>query len=680
MEFLVPRIPVHLLFSYISVVVTAGLGILVLATKRRQATPSFIALAATMALWQFAKLAKNGGIPFWSLGSQEFWSNLSFVGATFVYPSLFILAIQLSGRKMRYWRPAMAAAVLSAILMVILFMNGVLTEGLRLDTYGYFNRPKLAYLSYMLLYTAFMVWGIVLLWRKPPERLAIPYPSRLLFWAATLGFGFGSLEFYSIIVHPIYPLADLSSAFYSAVFYWAIFRYNYMGGRSLLKWFLLRCAAFFAAFAVALSALFAFMHLAPWFEQPWVPAVLVALVLSAMVPLLYQAFNQIRQHYFPAEYSGRDLLLEASAIASTSTNPIEMAERVLAELERTFNFPRTALVLFRSCRPSETPPHVITHNLHIAQSHLHVLNREYQGAISRRELLDSLRQLNQPNSERKRELVNDYRLLRRSSADILVPSSSEEGLELVLVAEEGRYRTEDWQSTAPMLEGVCKLLADHLYLRRITETRVQERHLGDLGLMAAGLAHEIKNPLEGIYGAAQILQEEAKGNPRFVDMVLKDSMRLNDIVQAFLKFARPYPIQLQPIDLQGFLDAFAKQQPGLIQTGGTATPLVQADPNGLQQILVNLTQNALRIQPAGIPIRITMQTQGSFVEILVEDDGPGIAPEQSQHLFKPFFTTFAKGNGLGLALSRKIANAMGGDLYFVPKEKGACFAVRLQAM
>jgi signal transduction histidine kinase len=499
----------------------------------------------------------------------------------------------------------------------------------------------------------------------------------MLFWAATLGFGFGSLEFYSIIIHPLYPLADLSSAFYSAVFYWAIFRYNYMGGRSLLKWFLLRAGTFFVAFVISLSAILIVLHLAPWFERPWVPAVLMALLLSALVPMLYLAFNNLRQHYFPAQYSGRDLLLETSAIASTAQNSIAMAELILAEMERTFNYPRIALVLFRSCRPNETPPHLITHHLPLTSLQIHCLNRVYSSAISKRELLDSLRQLSQPNSLRKRGLLRDYRLLRRLNADILVPCYSEEGLELVLIADEGRYRTEDWKSTAPMLEGVCKLLADHLYLRRITETRVQERHLGDLGLMAAGLAHEIKNPLEGIYGAAQILQEEAKGNPRFVEMILKDSMRLNDIVQAFLKFARPYPIQLQPIALVNFLQAFARQQTGLINITAPENLSVQADPNGLQQILVNLTQNAWRVQPKEIPIRLSVQTQGSVVELSVSDDGPGITPEQSQHLFKPFYTTAAQGNGLGLALSRKIAHAMGGDLYFVPQNKGACFSVKL---
>ena len=277
--------------------------------------------------------------------------------------------------------------------------------------------------------------------------------------------------------------------------------------------------------------------------------------------------------------------------------------------------------------------------------------------------------------------MRQWRLLRRCKTDILVPGICEEGLEFVLLLQEGRYRTEDWAVTGPLLEGVCKILADHLQLRRLTETRVQERHLSDLGLMAAGLAHEIKNPLEGVYGAAQLLQEEEKGNPKFVGMILKESMRLNDIVQNFLRFARPYPVEIQGIDFSGFLaqfcDQMAQQNIAIERVDFHPAWNIQGDPNGIQQILVNLCQNAWRAQPGGKPLRLKSVLLPQALEIRVQDDGVGIAPDQIQHLFKPFYTTATKGNGLGLALSRKIARAMGGDLFYIPSDRGACFGLRL---
>lgn len=677
MDFLVPRIPVHLLFSYISVVVTSGLLLLVLSTPRRQASPSFIALAATMSLWQFAKLMKNDGIPFLPMEDREFWSMLSFVGATFIYPTLFALSIQLSGRRIRHWRVPIFGAVASALVMIYLYSQGILTEGLRPEQYGYFNQPRMPYIFYMVMYVGYMVWGIALLSRKPPEHHAIQYPSRILFWAATLGFGFGSLEFYSILIHPIYPLADLSSAFYSAVFYWAIFRFNYMGGRALLRWIGLRVVVFLVAFLLLFGAVVSVLNLAPWFEQTWVPSLITALIMAAVIPFAYHAYQKLRQLFFPVLHSGRDLLLDISSIASSAHTPTEMAERALERIQSRFSYPNASLVLFRTHRPNETPPHIIERGIPIVLGSKVILERAYAGALSRRELLDLIRQLRIQGRVR-REHLRDYRLLRRIGADVLVPASSEEGLELVLVVQEGRYRNEDWSYAAPLLEGVCKILADHLYLRRMNETRVQERHLGDLGLMAAGLAHEIKNPLEGIYGAAQLLQEEDKGNAKFVNMILQDSMRLNDIVHSFLKFARPWPVDLQAIDLQDYLTSFQKSQNILITLVNITPVFVKADPGGLQQVLVNLVQNAARMQDPEIPVRIQQRISVGFLEILVEDEGPGIQEEQLPHLFKPFYSTSAKGNGLGLAMSRKIAKAMGGDLYLVPCPTGATFAIRLR--
>lgn len=680
MEFLVPRIPVHLLFGYISVVVTCGLLVLVLATPRRQASPSFIALAATMALWQFAKLMKNGGVPIFPVEDRDFWSLLSFIGATFVYPSLFSLSVQLSGRRIRKWRWPVLASIVSAVVMIVLFQKGVLTEGLRLEQYGYFNKPRPPYLSYIFFYVGYMVWGIVLLSRKPPEHHAIQYPSRILFWAASLGFGFGSLEFYSIMVSPIYPLADLSSAFYSAVFYWAIFRFNYMGGRALLRWIGLRLLVFLFAFALLYLSILSSMTLAPWFEHEWIPAILIALFLSSLVPFAYSLFQKLRQNLFPVQHSGRDLLLDISSLASSSATALDMAEKALATIQARFSYADATLILFQTHRPNENPPHLITRGIPLAPDRIPLLDRHYEGAISRREVLDSIRQL-RVQGRMRRNLLRDYRTLRRTDSDVLVPASSEEGLELILLVREGRYRTEDWAVTAPLLEGVCKILADHLYLRRMNETRVQERHLGDLGLMAAGLAHEIKNPLEGIFGAAQILQEEGKANPKFVDMVLKDSMRLNDIVHSFLKFARPWPVQIQSQPLAALLQSFHEQQQvhgvSLEILGNTALN-VQGDPGGIHQILLNLVQNAIRVQPSELPIRIRIHEQPQAIELWVEDDGLGIPEDQKPHLFKPFFSTAAKGNGLGLATSRKIAQAMQGDLFLVPSTHGAIFALKLK--
>jgi signal transduction histidine kinase len=225
-------------------------------------------------------------------------------------------------------------------------------------------------------------------------------------------------------------------------------------------------------------------------------------------------------------------------------------------------------------------------------------------------------------------------------------------------------------------------------VKRLVNVRVREGEAAlkakERAAIAASVAHEIKNPLEGIYGAAQILKEEAKGNPKFIDMILKDSVRLNGVVQQFLQFSRPFQPKLSDFDLAAAAAAFCREQVSLAGEGAVAFRAeiveapVRADEEGLRQILLNLYQNARRYQAPGRPVEVSVRPAGECVELAVEDEGAGISESNRAKLFDPFFTTSSKGTGLGLAISRKIAREMGGDLYYEPKSPGARFVLALK--
>ncbi len=225
-------------------------------------------------------------------------------------------------------------------------------------------------------------------------------------------------------------------------------------------------------------------------------------------------------------------------------------------------------------------------------------------------------------------------------------------------------------------------------VKRLVNLRVREGEAAlkakERAVIAANVAHEIKNPLEGIYGAAQILKEENKGNAKFIDMILKDSVRLNGVVQQFLQFSRPFLTRMSHFDAAEMVRAFCREQASLSGEGKVrfqgaegAVP-AHADPEGLSQILLNLYQNARRYQVADKPVDVRVRARGEAVEICVEDDGEGVPKENLSKVFDPFFTTSNKGTGLGLAISRKIAREMGGDLYLEPKLPGARFVLVLK--
>jgi two-component system sensor histidine kinase PilS (NtrC family) len=225
-------------------------------------------------------------------------------------------------------------------------------------------------------------------------------------------------------------------------------------------------------------------------------------------------------------------------------------------------------------------------------------------------------------------------------------------------------------------------------VKRLVNVRVREGEAAlkakERAAIAANVAHEIKNPLEGIYGAAQILKEEGKGSAKFIDMILKDSVRLNGVVHQFLQFSRPFRTRMSDFDLVEAVSGFCREQASVAGEGkirylsDCEYAPIHADQEGLRQVMLNLYQNARRYQDAGKAVDISVRGKGGLAEVIIEDDGEGIPEENRERVFDPFFTTSSKGTGLGLAISRKIAREMGGDLYFEPKQPGARFVLSLK--
>ena len=202
----------------------------------------------------------------------------------------------------------------------------------------------------------------------------------------------------------------------------------------------------------------------------------------------------------------------------------------------------------------------------------------------------------------------------------------------------------------------------------------QER-LSSLGKMAAGLAHEIKNPLGSIQGVAEILGDDAPAGSKkreLFDILRKESKRLSAVVDDFLGFARPRPLSLSPTDLTAVAERAASQmridavaRSVAIECRCTADlPRVHADAEQLHQVFLNLLLNAIAASPDGGRVLIGAargQRDGRpIVAIAVHDDGAGIPSEVLPRVFDPFFTTREKGTGLGLSISYTIVHDHGG--------------------
>ncbi len=227
---------------------------------------------------------------------------------------------------------------------------------------------------------------------------------------------------------------------------------------------------------------------------------------------------------------------------------------------------------------------------------------------------------------------------------------------------------------------------------RSIQAREEQKRLAALGAMAAGLAHEIRNPLAGVKGAAQFLQSEKLDGEamEMLQVVVDETDRLNIVVSQFLDYARPFELNPEVADLnavvhQALMLVRAQGLPEelrLVEHWEEPLPAIPLDRTRMSQVFINLLQNALQAMPDGgtltVRTRQTGRRAGLSIEVAISDTGPGIDAEVREKLFVPFFTTKQGGTGLGLPICRRIVEAHGGELdVHSVKGQGSTFVVRL---
>jgi two-component system, NtrC family, nitrogen regulation sensor histidine kinase GlnL len=229
------------------------------------------------------------------------------------------------------------------------------------------------------------------------------------------------------------------------------------------------------------------------------------------------------------------------------------------------------------------------------------------------------------------------------------------------------------------------------------EHRVQDR-LTMVGTMASGLAHEIRNPLGGIRGAAQMFVREADSAElkEYGEMITAEVDRLNELISQLLDFTKPKKIKKGPVNIHRILaelfklleEEFQQKDIQLHQNFDPSLPELHAHGPSLKQALLNLLKNAMEAISGGGEITVGTQfhsyarvwmgegMRGPVAEVWIEDTGTGISKEDLPHLFTPFFSTKPKGTGLGLMMVQRILKEHGGTLK-VESESGKGTILRM---
>jgi two-component system nitrogen regulation sensor histidine kinase GlnL len=218
----------------------------------------------------------------------------------------------------------------------------------------------------------------------------------------------------------------------------------------------------------------------------------------------------------------------------------------------------------------------------------------------------------------------------------------------------------------------------------------------DFEALAAGLAHEIKNPLAGLQGSAELLAREAEGSVRdYAQVIAREARRVDGLVRELLDLARPAALHTGPVDIHqvlGDVRVLARGVPGalgvtILERFDPSLPPVRGDDEKLTQVILNLVRNALDALVGRPDPQLVLETAVAtqrvrtaggltrpLARISVKDNGPGIPEAMLPRLFTPFATSKPHGTGLGLAISRRIVDAHGGRIEVRNRAAGGCEA------
>jgi two-component system sensor histidine kinase HydH len=237
--------------------------------------------------------------------------------------------------------------------------------------------------------------------------------------------------------------------------------------------------------------------------------------------------------------------------------------------------------------------------------------------------------------------------------------------------------------------GRMALIADVSQIKSLQEELRRSERMAALGKMAAGVAHELRNPLSSIKGLALLLRSRFQGlgnDQETADILVQEVERLNRSIGELLAYARPQKLLKQPVQPAEIVEKAVSlirmdaEAAGILMTTRVVgeAPELLADPDKLNQVLLNLFLNAIQAMPQGGRLDIEIAGVGTTVEIRVQDSGMGISREDLSRVFDPYFTTKAEGTGLGLAMSLKIVEEHEGTITVTSeKNGGSLFVVSL---
>jgi two-component system sensor histidine kinase HydH len=351
----------------------------------------------------------------------------------------------------------------------------------------------------------------------------------------------------------------------------------------------------------------------------------------------------------------------------------DLADRVLSRLQASRRVTHASVFLLDeggksySAPRSVGPVECMRFSVVQGRAFLDALQRER--VVSLEQVEQRLRDLEEGPAEpaEKERLRSIQQTMELMSAGLSFAVIARDRLVAFLNVLDGRTREAFSSNEIALIAGLTAQITTVVENSELVQRLKERDRLQVMGEMAAGMAHEIRNPLGAIKAAGQLLDPASLDEEQreFVEVIIEESDRLDAVLSQFLDYARPYRGKLEPVDLGPVLERVVMllkaDAPGVTvvvdrgeRTGPEGLPTVAGDADQILQVLLNLTRNAVDAMEGKGRLVLRAEKVGDGVEVQVTDSGPGIPPEAREHLFVPFFTTKRKGTGLGLAICQRI--------------------------
>jgi signal transduction histidine kinase len=618
----------------------------------------------------------------------EWWSRVFRVGVCLVPVLTFHFGLALSRSQGQPWRVLLIAGYTLGGALAVLNLQGMLVVRLSRHVWGWYVEPAPLYSAFTVMLVVFLLLWVERVWYTYRHPTSPRQRVQAKFWlfACLIQIPFALTNLLPIYGFNVYPLGNVGSVIFTGIVAYAIVRHRLMDVDYVVRKgvsFVLAATVVLIPGAAGLMALARSVGL----DEPLIvvcAAVALALLSVVLIPTLQQALEtRVHRAFFPQRY---DYRLRLRQLAAALVHELEKTK-----LLRGLGDSLVDILDVEDCK------------IFLRDQQARRLALAYPVADAAQALpedvLDALEGLTGPVLASELDATGSAgaHLFRERRWEVGIPLRINERLTGFIALGRNRefriFSSEDLQLLATVAGGASVALENvdlSRQLRRSELVLERANQLSSLGMLAAGIAHEIRNPLVAVKTFLDLLPQRLDDREflaHFRDLSLGELRRVTDLISDLLALGKSKTPERRSIEIAPTLEPVVrlmessarKRQIEVQVRLQPDLPPIWADPDQLKQISLNLLLNAIEMSPPGGRVNLDVRPDFPDAVVLeVADQGPGIPIDQRENIFHPFFTTKESGTGLGLALVHQMVVEHGGEIT-VDSELGlgTVFRVRL---